>query len=148
MEKKFRAWDNKRKEWYGESCPDILTFKGFHIFGECTMMCMPRLEDLKHLTIEQLTGKQDIKGKDLYEGDVVKVTANPHHGIGVICLGEYTLENFTKHDSQKKHLGFYIKYGKWALSLPHSIETPKGYLSSTHSIEIIGNIHENPELLK
>ncbi len=69
---KFRAWDRKKREWYGSSSENSLTFNGFDIFGECTMVCPPALSDLQHLIVTQFVGFQDKDGKDIYEGDIIE----------------------------------------------------------------------------
>lgn len=64
---RFRAWDRKRNEWYNASNPAELTFYGFAIFGECTVLCTPPSEDWKDLEITQFTGLLDKQGKEIYE---------------------------------------------------------------------------------
>ena len=59
---KFRAWNKKTKEWHGASDPNNLTFYGFHIFGECALLCAPKVEDLQYLEITQFTGLRDKNG--------------------------------------------------------------------------------------
>lgn len=74
----------------------------------------------------QFTGMLDANGKEIYEGDVV----SDHVGIGVV---EYS----------KKNAAFRVNYcdgyGKWFIDY-----TLKG---ERESIEVIGNIHQNKELL-
>lgn len=119
-EYKFRAWDKKRNEWYGASCPESLTFIDFSIFGECTLLCTPSVEDLMHLEINQKTGLKDINGADIYISDIVRFD---------VMAGYVQGEVYQVAD------GLYCVSGHVLF----------GRLETT---EIIGNIYENPELMK
>ena len=123
MNDKFRAWDKKRNEWYGESDPEVLTFYGFAIFGECTLLCTPRAEDLQHLEITQYTGLKDKNGKEIYEGDVVALCGE--------VVAPVTFEDGA----------FQITATRQQGRSPFIQERAKRY-------EVIGNIYENPELLE
>ena len=75
-------------------------------------------------TIGQFTGLHDENGKEIYEGDIVKADwFNRDEVIGEICfsMGCFILANSSVSDNQL----FIFK-----------------------SFEVIGNIYENPELLK
>ena len=83
--------------------------------------------------IMQSTGLHDKNGKEIYEGDIVKCTdgadeiskLNSDTGIGKIEWLE--------------------KWGFWNIS---NIENGLGDISYNGYVEVIGNIYENPELLK
>ncbi len=78
-------------------------------------------------TIGQYTGLKDKNGKEIYEGDIVKVFTNKEWRIGKII---YEHSEFTIDVTNNKDL----KYGRTSI-----IE---------NLTEVIGNIYDNPELLE
>jgi uncharacterized phage protein (TIGR01671 family) len=87
------------------------------------------------LTPEQCTGLKDATGRLIYEGDIVRVFYDHFNGT------------FT----EKEVVGP-VKWecGTWIVNnslLNHSPEYDETHLESA-AVEVIGNIHENPELLE
>ena len=90
-------------------------------------------------TVGQFTGLTDKNGKRAFEHDVIK-----HHfwdEIGVIRYGEY--RNPFGDDSHGGHVGFYVD---WVSGTePGLLRKDLAYWMKI--VEILGNIHDNPELL-
>lgn len=147
---KFRVWDTEKQEWLAASDPNSLTYYGFHLFGEVMLMQSINLEVLSKIVIEQYTGLKDKNGVEIYESDLIRLYDGATHHIYEVVYSDadtaYTL---------KAHGRFWSTDTRTILT---SVEWDKlsiGYKMSYYSLsaiqedfEVIGNIHESPELLK
>lgn len=80
--------------------------------------------------VMQYTGLKDKNGKEIYEGDIVVLKNKPSYFDAKHMEGKYEV------GFNKEQLSF--------IGLPYNILTWSG----TESVEVIGNIYENPELIK
>ena len=120
---KFRAW-LKEKKIMGEVLGiDILHKEIF--FSNEDVDCYEHT-DFKDIELMQYTGLKDMREKEIYEGDIVKLRAN--HGIGVIKYSD-------------EWGAFVVEYIK-----PRPLAV-LGMNYYKEDIEVIGNIYENSELL-
>lgn len=120
---RFRVW-NKEMEMYCHP----------RYVEETSLFILARLSEERY-TIEQCTGLKDENGKLIYEGDIVRIFYDHFNGT------------FT----EKEVVGP-VKWecGTWVVNnslLNHAPEYDETHLESS-AVEVIGNIHENPELLE
>ena len=92
------------------------------------------------LVISAQKEKTDKNGKKIFEGDVVKFTGSPfeYSYTGVVCFNKGS---------------FCVKYEYWGTEEFHRIGQTNQWQDMgasgiiTYQYEILGNIHDNPELL-
>lgn len=119
---KFRGKGKKDGKWYFGNLYDIDTYGRTHI---CTINggCL----DIDHETVGQFTGLYDCDGKEIYEGDILRF-GNSKCGVCEVKWDE-SIAAFC--------ICFYFKDEIGSRPLGGGVE-----------FAIIGNIHDNPELLK
>lgn len=122
---RYRAWDKEFKEMVQV---DALVFDGQIIKATYKNGNVVK-EDLKNYVLMQSTGLRDKNGKEIFEGDVLKVT-NLSSWLEVVSFNEDKAMFVSKETKRKVE------------------ETPLYDLFNTDifEVEIIGNIYTNPEL--
>jgi len=129
-ETKFRAWDKDNKVMI---YPDHIfpQEESIDCFGEVQLIPAWFIETKDRLFL-QYTGLHDKNGKEIYEGDITcRHWDNGTWQNGVIIYDEASFLWKEIGGDEKHRLGFLHPIG----------------INTKHS-EVIGNIYENPELLK
>ncbi len=126
MIQKIRAWDKVGNEMINYIISINFVF-GYITFDTENVINKKRYFD--DITIMQSTGLYDRHGVEIFQGDVVKIVydGEPFIGVVVYDLGEADF----KATNNREDYGNNFQY-----------------LTVGESIEIIGDIHKNPELLE
>lgn len=118
---KFRMWSIRNK--FMDDTPVVYKGAPCTIDTEGKIVWMPQDDTV----LMQFTGLLDKNGKEIYEGDIVRVITDLEEGAELLMKVEW--EN-----------GAFILYGYgWAIILCEE--------ERYRELEIISNIYENPELL-
>jgi len=133
---KFRAWNDELKCFVP---PEVFAvgFTGNIWQVGYDENDIPIISTTKLIHLSQYTGLKDKNGKEVYEGDIIKWKDGLHKLRAVVGFENYIEEGDL--DSDVRILGFCAKYndGEFGIgTFPIS------------EVEVIGNIYENPELLK
>lgn len=121
---KFRAWDEQRKTMYNGEALDVYDYLVAGL-SNGAMFIAAYDPEWRELPIMQFTGLRDKNDKEIYEGDIVKF-----------------LYNSTPQTEYKGTVKWDNDGLSWSFSGLLIEPTPR------KTMEIIGNIYENPELLE
>lgn len=131
---KFRAWDKKKNDWFDDEGYLYIELNGNINFG-WNGEVMDDYAD--RIILMQYTGLKDKKGVEIYEGDILKRTYLDGM-FGRTHIGEVVYDK---------------EYTRYVISKPRKYTEPKtedirNISSDRSTYKVIGNIHNNPELLE
>ena len=139
---KFRAWD---KENEAMVYPKGILFDARVVYFSCGT-----LEPHEGYELMQYTGLKDKNGKEIYEGDIVtgqsfESSMLNHWKSGILKHLDYEVEYVPEMYVIKYHEASFKTFnlkGRWVAILNHHVS------SMVDDLQVVGNIYENPELLK
>ena len=142
-ELKFRAWDKKRNIMIGEDYPDNWGSEKQEYWADVFEISLTGITEITQnarFEIMQYTGLRDKNEKEIYEGDVVEIKGEEYYSNESFCTedGEWM---FSGEIAMNSLMWMAINRDSTAIPLCD-------LLHGDMEIDIIGNVFENPELIK
>ena len=114
----------KFRAWFDDGKSQHMFFVGDEFGTSHPLDCCRYAQQGQPVTLMQFTGLKDVDGVDVYEGDIVYVAGL---GNAVVCFAD--------------HCGVYYE-------TPDDYQTYSDCAAEGDYPKVIGNIYQNPELLK
>lgn len=129
---------------------DDAPIKHYHI-EDMTIGCFPNefqsglSETIDPNTVGQFTGLTDKNGKKIFEADIIRTSNGRISAVSVVKYGNFRPKMI--YDMFGRYIGHFPKQDLHGVYCESSKEQMMLFDSPT-CIEVIGNIHDNPELLE
>ncbi len=141
MVPKFRVWDETQHKMLQVDCIEFIDGKAYWVEASPTDGNVQGgndgpVRDNSQLKLEQSTGLKDDNGNEIYEGDILATSSR---------IGRELLTGYLKVDWREDYAGFFCGEKPLFACLSewdNDIKYPQTFP------EIVGNVHENPELLE
>ncbi|MEQ6218250.1 YopX family protein [Levilactobacillus brevis] len=141
MVPKFRAWDETQHKMLQVDCIEFIDGKAYWVEASLTDGNVQGgndgpVRDNSQLKLEQSTGLKDDNGNEIYEGDILATSSR---------IGRGLLTDYLKVDWREDYAGFFCGEKPLFACLSewdNDIKYPQTFP------EIVGNVHENLELLE
>ena len=139
---KFRAWDKLNKEMFNV---ESINFQERKVYRDIVSY-----RNFNDIELMQYTGMKDVTEKEIYEGDVVKLI---HTGIEISADRLEDLKRFVGIIKYENGIFKIVRTEKSLIESKYfEMEQKKVseifIYSKLYDLEVVGNIYENPELIK
>lgn len=122
---KFKAWNRQAKRFVDDN---DLKHYAITFDGEVINFDSSGYDYIEHFDVVRYTGLKDKNGKEIFEGDILKLTTTSPHVYSYVAWNEKT--------------------SAFAASFEVGSEPYCEHLFGAELCEVIGNIYENKELLE
>ena len=139
---KFRGKGIKSGQWFYGS---VVPFgNNAYIFKMFRLLRMEHAE-VDPDTVGQFTGLTDKNGKEIYDGDILRTPPK----------NNYDKENYVTYevfwhgnDCASNHIGWQMNRCHFQGCICGTMYIPEFLPNTTAKMEVVGNVHDNPELIK
>jgi len=161
---KFRAWEDwteiEKENNMKNKLPNKMYF--WEELVKCNKVWFAQLlqGEHSHIKLMQFTGLKDKNGKEIYEGDIVKIIwcskaeekreeyTDGNYYFGLIKWG-YVSVYMAEYESPQFYADCWFPKSETFKKRRYKEDTYESLFNeSIKKVEVIGNIYENPELLK
>lgn len=133
---KFRLWDRRDETMHQDSGHFGITADGVVMDVNTDL----EIEDQQY-ELMQYTGLKDKNGKEIFEGDIIKITYDTNYSEKIFYIGTVIYESDNDYPAFDLHPWIDCEMNALSWLKSECDESVKSY-------EIIGNIYENQDLIK